>query len=325
MNRISRLCSLLITAVLVFLCLSGTLAANAAEAPRPVISGELAAAYEQNPVTDAELDDESRDALCLKIYGYIAPEKAEKVFYGGPKDAAELITKLNSILRPEEPCTDTGLYNAAYFYALVWEALHWNVPAEKKTRAAVKTVMKGAFYDCSDFIAGRAVKECFDYIGKHEPDLTAGADSEPETTEGPDEYRYYFDMGEQLFEEGDYPAAIGLYRRCLEVEKRDPEATFRIVDAYIAMKDYNVATYWLTTAYRLAKDDAAKARWMRSRGAVLAGEEDYQLAYAYYLYSTTVEESEEAAQAMADILSAAPETVQFTAEEALAYIQEHGI
>ena len=142
------------------------------------------------------------------------------------------------------------------------------------------------------------------------------------TGPGSEEYYNYYVEGYQLFDEGRYEEAIESYKKCLELQPNDPRATFEIIEAYIALRDYDTAKEWLLLIAPVLEDDAYKAQWLRRQGYIAVEEMDYPLAYAYYRYSTSFEESEMAQQEMAYILSVAPDTGDMTVEEAMAYLEE---
>ena len=67
--------------------------------------------------------------------------------------------------------TDYGLEMAALYYAGVWEFVHFDLPAEERTRKAITEMMKEGIPDCPEELLGYATDVCFLYIQKYEPDI----------------------------------------------------------------------------------------------------------------------------------------------------------
>ena len=332
MNRFSRFISLLLVTALLSLCLSGAFAETATETEESyaVLRG-LLAAYDEITFEEQQFDDEEEaNAHCLKIYNYIDPAKVDSVFYGGPEEAAFLMKRLNADLKPEDDhFTASGLQSGELLYVLVWELLRTDAPSQQKSRPAVKETVKGLFEVFSEDAISRAVDDCFEYIGMYEPEIansayTMNTDNE-RTVNGSEEYFQYYTEGYQLFEEGKYAEAIESYKKCLELQENDPPATFEIIEAYIAMRDYESAKSWLNQIAPYLEGNEYKAQWYRRQGYIAIEEMDYQLAYAFYAYSQAFEESDMATQEMDYIKYVSPEVQELTEEEAKAYLEERGI
>ncbi len=107
-----------------------------------------------------------------------------------------------------------------------------------------------------------------------------------------------------------------------EALENDPETAFGIAEACIRMGDFDAAKEWLRWIAPTLEGNADIARLFRTIGSVAVEEEDWQLGYAWYVSSLLLEESEEAKQALERILRAAPDTVPFSMEEAIAYLRD---
>ena len=323
--------ALLLALVMIFTA-CGTLAetATVTEEPYAVLMG-LLSAFEENPFEGKWFEDvEEANEYCLKIYNYIDPEKVGSVFYGGPDEAAFMMKRLNAALWPEDSSfSDMGLESGELFYVFVWELLHMDSTSQGKSRPVIKETMKGVFEGYPEDAISTAVDDCFEYIGMYEPEIansayTMNADNE-RTVNGSEEYFQYYTEGYQLFDEGKYAEAIESYKKCLELQENDPLATFEIIESYIALRDYESAKTWLAQIAPYLEGDEYKAQWFRRQGYIAIEEMDYQLAYAFYVYSQVYEKSDLAEQEMDYIRYVYTDVQQFTEEEARAYLEEKGV
>ena len=332
MNRMTRFISLLLAAALLYLGAGGALAETATEPALnfKVLPG-LMEGQQANPAERNIFDKpEEVAAYCEKIYGYIDPELVGNFFYGGPEEMTDLMKQLyKAIVGVDDIFIDRGLDLCSTFYAYVWEILHMEeLPAQAKSRPAIKETMKAVFSEFPAEGVPAAADICIDYIVQYEPEIEDAAYSQYgdgiRTVEGDEEYRKNFQEGFALFDEGRLEEAVEAYKKCLEIKENDPLATFEIVEAYIAMRDYESAKSWLAQIAPYLEGNEYKAQWFRRQGFMAIEEGDYQLAYALYAYSTTYEDGQAAHQEMDYIRSVAPDTQVLTEEKAKAYLEEHG-
>lgn len=331
MNRISRFISLLLAAALLSMCLSGAFAETATETEESyAVLRKLLEAFDENPPANQVFEDaEAAAEYCVKLYGFIDPAKVGGVFYGGQEEAAGFLLTLHDTLLADYGYSDASLQTTEMFYVFIWELLHMDSAIQNKSRPAVKGTVKEVFEGISEDGLYAATDLCYEYIGTYEPDIAGSAytmntDNE-RTVNGSEEYYRYYTEGYQLFEEGKYAEAIESYKKCLELQENDPLATFEIIEAYIAMRDYESAKTWLTQIAPYLEGNEYKAQWYRRQGYIAIEEMDYQLAYAFYAYSRTFEESTLAEQEMEYIKYVSPDVQPFTEEEAKAYLEERGI
>lgn len=325
MNRICRLISWILAAVLLCLSLSGALAEENAYS---VLTAWLAA-LEQDPAEGVPLSGaDSVNACCLRMINHLDRENVRRVFYGSSDEASALILQLKETLYGDAACTDYHLENASTFYVCVWALLHADSPSQEKSRPAVKEKMKGIYEGGAEDVISAAVDLCFDYIGKYEPDLAAAGytmNSQAQQIGGSDGYVENFRQASRLFDEGKYREAIEKYRLSLTYREDDAAARLEIAEAYIAMRDYDQAKQWLEEVTPYLSSDSERARWLRRQGFIAIEEMDFELAYALYVYSLEYEDSQLARQELAYIEYAAPAVRHFTAEEALSYLQSNGV
>ena len=331
MNRISRFISLLLVAALLSVCVSGAFAETATETEETYeVLMDLMATLDENPSAYQEFGDKTAAAqYCRKLYGLIDPAKAGGVFYGGEEAAAGFLVKLHNTLLPDYEYNNATLEATEIFYVLVWEILHLDSASQDKSRPVVYQMVERVFGDTFGDDMYAATDLCYDYIAQYEPELvnsayTMNTDNE-RTLNGSEEYIQYYTEGYQLFEEGKYAEAIESYKKCLELQENDPVATFEIIEAYIAQRDFESAKTWLAQIAPYLEGDEYKAQWFRRQGYIAIEEMDYQLAYAYYVYSLTFEQSDLATQEMDYIKYVWPDVQEFTEEEAKAYLEERGI
>ena len=291
---------------------------------------DLMATLDENPSAYQEFGDKTAAAqYCKKLYGLIDPAKVGGVFYGGQEEAAGFLVKLHNTLLPDYDYDNATLEATEVFYVLVWEILHLDSASQDKSRPVVYQMVERVFGDMFGDDMHAATDLCFDYIAQYEPELvnsayTMNTDNE-RTLNGSEEYIQYYTEGYQLFEEGKYAEAIESYKKCLELQENDPVATFEIIEAYIAQRDFESAKTWLVQIAPYLEGDEYKAQWFRRQGYIAIEELDYQLAYAYYAYSQTFEQSDLATQEMDYIKYVWPDVQELTEEEAKAYLEERGI
>ncbi len=274
-------------------------------------------------------DPEDIAAYCEKIYGYIDPTLVRGVFYGGPEEMTDLMKQMyRAIIGPDDIYMDAGLEMCESIYVYIWQTLHLEgLPSQSRSRPAVKESLKQVLPSFPEEGLSEAADISFDYIAKYEPELEA----ESYTTygdvtrplEGNEEYLEHFNEGFRLFEEGKYTEAITEYRKCLEIKKNDPVASFEIAEAYIVMRDYPAAKAWLTVIAPTLQEDTYIAQWFRRLGFIAVEEGDYQRACALYVCSLNYEDSDNAKRELIYIMNVAPDTTLFTLEEALEYLQEN--
>ena len=145
------------------------------------------------------------------------------------------------------------------------------------------------------------------------------------TLEGSEAYKQYYLEGYALFEEGKYEEAIEKYRMCLEEKPGDMMASFEIVEAYICLGDLDTALDWLQIEIAPNLEEPADiAHWFRRQGFIAIEIGAYEAGYALYVMSQQYEDTQLARDELAYILHVAPETKQFTPEEAWAYLTGGG-
>ena len=332
MNRISRFISLLLVAALLSMCLSGAFAETATETEESyAVLRKLLETFDENPPENQVFENEDAAAeYCAKLYGFIDPAKVNGIFYGGQEEAAGFLLTLHDTLLPDyNYYMDASLETTEMFYVFIWELLHMDSTVQAKSRPAVKGTVKEVFEGISEDGLYAATDLCYEYIGTYEPDIAGSAytmntDNE-RTVNASEEYIKYYEEGYRLFDEGKYAEAIESYKKCLELQENDPLASFEIIEAYIAMRDYESAKSWLAQIAPYLEGNEYKAQWYRRQGYIAIEEMDYQLAYAFYAYSQTFEQSEMAGQEMEYIKYVSPDVQPFTEEEAKAYLEERGI
>ena len=210
MNRMTRFISLLLAAALLYLGAGGALAETATEPALnfKVLPG-LMEGQQANPAERNIFEKPEEVAVyCEKIYGYIDPELVGNFFYGGPEEMTDLMKQLyKAIVGVDDIFIDRGLDLCSTFYAYVWEILHMEeLPAQAKSRPAVKETMKAVFSEFPAEDVPVAADICIDYIVQYEPEIEDAAYSQYgdgiRTVEGDEEYRKYFQEGFALFDEG---------------------------------------------------------------------------------------------------------------------------
>ena len=270
--------------------------------------------WKNTPLRETGRSEEEIDAYCETIYGFIDPEQVGSVFYGGVEEMTDLMKKVHASLTWNDGVYwDAWMENSEVLYVYVWEILHDDtLPAEEKTRDAVKEKILKVFEGLAEGKASKAVDLCIDYIAQYEP----------ERTDGDKGYTAYFDEGYRRFAEGLYTEAVESYRKCLEIRENDPVVSFMIAEAYIRMRDFDAAKEWLREVSPTLTGDENIAMLFRRLGFIAVEEGDYQLGYAWYAASLGGEESEAVRLKLDSILKAAPETRPFTVDEAIAYLKE---
>ena len=328
--RFFRLTAWLLSFILLCAAFPGCAAAETAEENDVfALVSSMLTVLDQDPPADRALEDqESVDAYCLKLYNMIDPSQVQSVCYGGPEDAAALLTQLSAILYPGVGYTDSTLANAELLYTAVWSVIHADLPSEYKSRPTVKEIMKSMIEGFDDAVISDAVDACIDYIDLNEPELVQSGyniNKLTATIEGSDEFIQYYEEGYRLFEEGKYAEAIEAYTAALAYKENDAETSLEIAQAYIAMRDYAQAKAWLVRIAPYVESSNAKGRWLRSLGFIGIEELNYETAYALYAYSLSVEESPTAEQELQYIKYIYPSVKEFTAEEAYEYLKDLGI
>lgn len=325
MNRIRRFVSWILAAVLLCLSLSGTLA----EVDVYNTMAVWLSALQQYPAEGQTLsDEESINAYCRKLINYLGQDTAQAVFYGDFDETAALFRQVKEALYGDVAYTDYHLENASTFYVCVWALLHSDSPSQEKSRPAMKIKMKEVYAEGAEDAISAAVDLCFDYIEKHEPELAAAGytmNSQEHVIEGSDEYIQSYKKASALFEEGKYLEAIEMYQVSLSYKEDDASARFEIAEAYIALRDYDQARAWLEQVAPYLSTDSERARWFRRQGFIAIEDANFELAYALYVYSLELEESQLARREIAYIEYTAPDVKHFTAEEALAYLESCGM
>lgn len=331
MNRRFRILSWITAAAVFFLTLTSGADATAAVSETEAFTAlkNLTEALEANPSGSMVLDDGEAAAHCRKILGYIGPDLAPKVFPSDEEETLRLLKDLSRVIFGNDACTDTRLETAAAYYVSVWCIMHMDNTVSGKARPAVKEYMKGALGDSvSDETVFAATDLCIDYIERYEPELT-GSGYEMNThnanIQGDDDYLTWFRRGSRLFDEGKYSEAIEAYQHCLVYRENDIRASFEIAEAYIAMRKYEEAYVWLNRIYPYLTENSDRALWLRRQGYIEIENMNYEKASALFTYSRTFEESSLARNELLYILSVAPDTKQFSPEEAEAYLADMGI
>lgn len=337
MNRLYRM--MIWTMAVVMICtaaLSGIAAAETAGGEAAVQAGVDPSALldrvlelRENIVGVPLEDDESVDAFCLALYNAAAPD-SEKVYYGDAAKAKGLILSLHAALFPGEKFTDTSLFIADYYYVYLWAILHFY--AENGMTAArpeINEMMKELFRTETGDIFTEPTNICFEYIGQYEPELVDSGytmNLQSASIGGSDEYVRAYREGVQLFNQGRYPEAIEAYTRAVRCDESETLAHMEIAEAYIAMHDFEQAREWLHKVIPNIRNDSEKARVLRRFGFIAIEEGKLEAGAAFYTYSRKFEDSELAANELAYILHIAPDTKQFTMEEAIQYVSaEFGI
>ena len=322
---------LLIAVMLCPLFLSGNVMAEAAADT----DENFAFLYSMMDATDLDpaegLPLESPESIsesALKLYNMVDPDLVQSVFYNGPEEAAEFLVSVSNALYDPDPLLDTMLEGSVIFHAAVWSIIHADLPSEYKSRPAIKKTMCDWLKDYPSEKVFVAVDVCMDYIDVNEPELAKSGyniNKRETTISGSDEYIEYYRLGYELFEAGNYPAAIEAYVAALSFKENDNEASLEIIQAYIAMRDYQNAKEWLMKIAPYVTENNYKARWLRSYGFIAIEELDYELGYALYVYSLEFEQSQTAVQELQYIKYVAPDAREFTADEAMEYLKEKGI
>jgi len=328
MSYHSRIVSLLLVAAL----LCGTFTVPSSKAETPEISvDEAHTVYEnmldqinQNPAEGLWLEDPLMlDLYCIRLYNYIDPEIAKSVFYGSAEDAASLLKRLCVIISEEEICSDAGLQLAEVFYVSVWLLINYHV----SSRLAIKETMKGIFADHSEAVISDAVDACIDYMEEKSPKIKNRyvMITNEVTIHGSNEYVQNYNKGVKLFDQGRHEEAIEAYTEALKYKPNDTVASLEIAEAYIATGNFAEAKVWLRKIAPYLEKNGEKAYWLRRCGFIAIEEMHYQTAYAYYVYSLTFENSPRVGQELEYIRNIAPETEEFTSEEALDYLKKQEV
>ena len=197
------------------------------------------------------------------------------------------------------------------------------------TRPAIKEMMKEVFTDRSEEIISLATDLCIEYTHQKNPelfnnDIVTGYLVGGQIS-GDDEYLANYRKGYQLFEEGKYEEAIETYKKCIAVKPHDITVNFEIIEAYTALRDYDSTDEWLEKIKSYVVNNDDKAHWLRKKGFIEIEKLDFELAYAYYAYSLKFSQLGNAESEIQYIKSIAPQTKQFTPEEAESYLQERGL
>ena len=281
-------------------------------------------------IADVPLEnDESVDAFCRMLYDAAAPD-SEKVYYGDAAKAKGLMLSLHAALFPDEEYTDTSLFIADYYYVYLWAILHFYAAnGMTAARPEINEMMKELFQTGTSDIFIEPTNIWFEYIGQYEPELVDGGytmNLQSASINGSDEYVRAYREGVQLFNEGKYPEAIEAYTRAVRCDETETLAHMEIAEAYIAMHDFEKAREWLHKVIPNIRNDSEKARVLRRLGFIAIEEGKYEAGAAFYTCSRKYEDSELATNDLAYIMHIAPDTKQFTMEEAIQYVSaEFGI
>lgn len=282
--------------------------------------------YDENPAESSQLLDLTKiNKCCLQIYNSIDHDKVLKVFYGGPDEASDVIIHVSAQLHGTDNCNEFCLRNAAYFYVATWCILHYS-GASVLDRASLKLLMRDFILIDNDSAIANATDVCCDYIDKYEPGLLRKNEMYTQSaTLEDDPYGKYFSRGSELFDEERYLDAIDTYLKCLEYKKDDTNARFEIIEAYIALHNYDEAMNWLEDIAIYLVRDSDKAKWLRRLGFIAIEKINYELASALYTYSLAYGESTSARNELQYINMIAPQTRTFTTAEAKEYILSCGM
>lgn len=287
------------------------------------ILDKMYSAVKDNAPTDRALEEpDGINDYCLQLYNYIDPDQ-EKVYYGGPEEATQLLKNINAALFQNGDITDMTLFMSDYYYLYVWCILHADISDTYKSRPTVNEIMQQEFNSESSDIFIAATDICFDYIHLNEPELAMDGynmNKNEITIDGSDEYIQAYQEGIRLFDEGKYDEAIEAYSRCLAENEKDTLAHFEIAEAYIATRNYDEAKAWLQKVIPNITEDRDKARLLRRLGFIAIEEMNLDAAFALYTYSLQFEESNQATQELAYIRYLAPELKEYTAIDAKQYV-----
>lgn len=333
-RTLSLLLILAVAAAPAALCLSESAAASASESVTDEADigyaalQELANSFDQ-VYPSAELLDSEADAdrLCEGIYNRSNPEYAEKIYYGGPAEAAAILKQIQAAVYGGNAFSEEQFAYSALFYVMNWAVMHGDF---NRSRPAVKEIMLEWYAEVwPEEAIVKAADICIDYMEEKEPELkNAGTvmyynGSLPFNADG--EYIEYFQTGYQLFEEGKYEEAIECYRKCLDYHAEGFFAEFEIVEAYLQLRDYGNAEKVLASIRPGLNQDTDKAKWLRRSGFIAVEKREYELAYALYVYSLSFEDNAIAHDEINYIVYTAPGTRPFTADEAESYLKDLGI
>ena len=126
-------------------------------------------------------DPAAVDACCRELYGYVDPDAAERVFYGGPSAAVELLKILSVTLFSLDKYYDPALGNAEVFYVYVWAMFHSDPEiVAKLSPTKVKNEMKrfcSKLKNVSTEAVEAAADLCMNYIISHEPGIVKTSES----------------------------------------------------------------------------------------------------------------------------------------------------
>lgn len=319
----------LLIAVVMLLCsLSIAAAENAtwtAESGH-VVFMDVIEQISNSPSTGRILNEAEAQAHCETLYGYLPEDQAASVFFDR-EDYFELLKLLNIILYETDSYSDIGLDEAEMFYTFIW-MLGYN-QASDNDRPQVKQTVAELFSYYSKDAVYLATDLCIGYIQQKNPELfknTAEMGYLPGgLISGDEEYLANYREGFQLFEEGKYPEAIEAYKRCIAVNPYDVDINLEIIEAYKLMRDYDNAEKWLDTVKPYVVTDENKANWLRKKGYIEIEKMDFELAYAYYAYSLLFSQLGNAKTEIQYIKDVAPQTKEFTPEEAEVYLRERGL
>lgn len=99
-----------------------------------------------------------------------------------------------------------------------------------------------------------------------------------------------------LFEKGDYLAAIEEYTKCFEINPIAIQARFEICESYIQLREFNKAKEELFNLSKLITRSKDAAHFYRRYGFIAVEEGKYSLAVACFRYSLSFEQNDIAVQ-----------------------------
>ena len=318
----------LFTAVVMLLCRLSAAAAEKATGTTGSgyeIAMNVIAQIGNGPSSGRILNEAEAQAHCETLYGYL-PEELSTSFLFEKEDYFGLLKQLNTVLFEMDSYSDIGLDSAEGFFIFIWMMAYDQI---SDARPQIKQIMADLFKGPSNEAISLATDLCIEYIHQKNPELFSG-----ETVmgyvpgghiSGDDEYIANYREGYRLIEAGKYEEAIGAYKRCLAVNPYDISINFEIIEAYKMMRDFDSADQWLETIRPHIVENEDKANWLRKKGYIEIEKLDFERAYAYYAYSLKFSQLGNAKSEIQYIRKIAPQTKEFTPDEAEAYLQERGL
>lgn len=148
-------------------------AEESAEKTAKDIFNDLINALGKRKVNNDEITDPAAvDACCKELYGYVDADFAERVFYGGPEAAPEILKILSTTLFNIDKYYDTALGNAEICYVMVWAMFHSDpATVAKLSPKSVKETLKHVYTNLPTEAVEAAADLCMNYIISHEPGI----------------------------------------------------------------------------------------------------------------------------------------------------------